>query len=87
MALDYEDAGNYVYRFREEEIFNLAKAAGYEKCNYEQYLLYYRHEPFSAAKLFENTPLFHIFPFTFGLASYLTPRLGNKISVVCERQA
>jgi ubiquinone/menaquinone biosynthesis C-methylase UbiE len=85
MALDYEDAGNYVYRFREEEIFDLAKGAGYEKYNYEQYLLYYRHEPFSTAKLFENTPLFHVFPLTFGAVSYLAHRLGNKISVVCER--
>jgi SAM-dependent methyltransferase len=85
MALDFEDAGNHVYRFREQEICELAGKAGFTRCNYRQYLLYYKHEPFRWARWIENTPLFYIFPLFFRLGSLVAPRLGNKLCVVCER--
>ena len=85
LALDYEDAGNFVYRFREEEVFNIARAGGFSVGRYCQYLLYYRHEPFKWARYIERTPLLHAFPLAFGLLSRLAPRWGNKICIVCER--
>lgn len=84
-ALDYEAAGNYVYRFREDKIFQIAERAGFKRLRYAQYLLYYQHKPFAWAKRIENTPLFYLFPFAFGTVSLLAPRLGNKLCVVCER--
>lgn len=85
IAMDYEDAGNYVYRFREDDVFPIARAAGFQKLRATQYLLYYQHEPFPWAKKIENTPLFYAFPLFFGLVGFVAPRLGNKICVVCER--
>ena len=87
IALDYEDAGNYVYRFRENDVFTIARAAGFGKLSATQYLLYYRHEPFRWARHLERTPLFYIVPFFFWTSSLLAPRLGNKLCVVCERGA
>jgi ubiquinone/menaquinone biosynthesis C-methylase UbiE len=84
-AVDYEDAGNYVYRFREKEIFRIVADAGYRRFRYRQYLLYYQHEPFWWAKYIERTPLFYLAPLAFGAASMLAPRFGNKICTVCER--
>jgi len=86
LAEDFEDAGNYVYRFREDEIFAIARTAGFARHEYSQYFLYYKHEPFKwAARYVDRTPLFYLFPMFFGLATVLAPRLGNKICVVCER--
>lgn len=85
IALDYEDAGNFVYRLREGDVFQIAQKAGFSRRKYTQYLLYYRHEPFSWAKHVEKTPLFHLFPGAFKTVSALAPRLGNKICIVCER--
>lgn len=85
LALDYEEPGNYVYRFREPEIFSIARSAGFKTFRFRQFLLYYRHEPFTWAKAIENTPLFHLIRLTFGAASLVIPRLGNKLCVVCER--
>jgi len=85
-ALDYEEAGNFVYRLRESEIFKIAAAHGFKRFRFRQFLLYYKHEPFRWAKYIENTPLFFLFPLAFGIASLVAPRLGNKICVVCERE-
>ena len=84
-AVDFEEAGNYVYRLREDEIFAIVRRTGFERMRHRQYLLYYHHEPFPWARHIENTPLFHLFPFGFAAASLLAPRLGNKLCVVCER--
>lgn len=84
-ALDFEDAGNFVYRFREDEIYRLATEAGYAQRRHKQYLLYYRHEPFRWARWIERTPLFYLAPLIFCAISIVTPRLGNKLCVVCER--
>ncbi len=85
LALDYEDAGNFVYRFREDEIYECVAKAGFVSMRYKQYMLYYRHEPFKYARLFEKTFLFNVFPIGFETLSTLAPRLGNKLCVVCER--
>jgi SAM-dependent methyltransferase len=85
LALDFEDAGNFVYRLREGEIVDIARTAGFDRFRHKQYLLYYKHEPFRWAKYIEKTPLFYLFPLGFNIASLLAPRLGNKICVVCER--
>ena len=85
LALDYEDAGNYVYRFDVEEIRKIVTVAGFDRVSHRQYLLYYRHEPFKHAPRFENTPLFHAFPLAFNALSAIAPGMGNKLCVVCER--
>lgn len=86
LAEDFEDAGNFVYRFREDEIFTIANTAGFSRLKYSQYFLYYKQEPFKwAARYVDKTFLFHMFPMFFGLATAMAPRLGNKMCVVCER--
>jgi SAM-dependent methyltransferase len=85
LALDYEEAGNYVYRLRETDVFDIARKGGFKRLSYRQYLLYYRHQPFKFARHIENPILLKIIKASFQLVSSITPRLGNKITIVCEK--
>jgi ubiquinone/menaquinone biosynthesis C-methylase UbiE len=84
-ALDYEEAGNYVYRFSAREIKHTLDQLGFTRLRRRQFLLYYRHEPFRWARHVENTPLFHFIPLGFGAVSWFLPFLGNKLCVVAEK--
>jgi ubiquinone/menaquinone biosynthesis C-methylase UbiE len=84
-ALDFEEAGNVVYRFEGSEVVDVLKNSGFESCGARQYLLYYRHEPFQWARWVEKTPILYAIKAVFQVASFLTPNLGNKLCVVGRR--
>lgn len=66
VSYHYEDAGNFVYRFTEEEFRAVAGEMGGQNCAFERYFMYYKHEPGWIMRLFSLLPFFPIYRATWG---------------------
>lgn len=82
MAVDYEDVGNYVYRFKIRKLEGLLKNLGFDKTLFKRYGMWYSHCPPRWFKIFNWAIPFVLFKFFFHLSNALFGRFGNKIAVV-----
>jgi len=82
LAVNYEDAGNYVYRFEIRKLRELLKNLGFNKMLFKRYGMWYSHCPPRWFKLFNWSIPFVLFKFFFYLSNTLFGKFGNKIAVV-----
>lgn len=82
VSTDYEDAGNFVYRFNKKELKKWAESLGYKRIMAVRYLMYYPHFPPKWFKLFGNKILFNIFLPLYNFVNVFCGFLGNKMLFV-----
>jgi len=79
LSTDYEDAGNFVYRFTKKELKKWSVGLGYTHNTTVRYLMFYPHFPPKWLRLFDNKILFCLFLFCYNFMNCIFGFLGNKI--------
>lgn len=82
LAGDYEEAGNFVYRFHPQQLKKLFNALGLKHPKFKRYGMWYPHQPPKWFGWFDNAILFTIFKIIFFTGNFLLGRWGNKLAVV-----
>jgi SAM-dependent methyltransferase len=82
LSVDYEDAGNYVYRFSRNELASVFRGLGIGQVTIRRYLMYYHHEPRWYYKLFDKGASFALFRLVFLATNALAGSWGNKLTCV-----
>lgn len=82
VSKDYEDVGNFVYRFRKDELTSWLKEFGIKKVLIKRYIMYYPHQPGRFFRIFDNVVLFYIVKKIFEIVNMLFGKFGNKIQVI-----
>ncbi len=82
ISKDYEEAGNFVYRFKKDELKSWLKEAGIRKVISKRYIMYYPHKPGRLFRIFDNRILFYIAQKLFQVLNILFGKFGNKIQVI-----
>jgi len=79
---NYEDVGNYVYRFTPKQLRNIFEQAGMIGCTFRQHLIYCQPWTFRIYRLFEPAPLSWLFRFGFYVLNLMLGRWGNSLKAV-----
>ena len=82
---DWEDAGNYVFRFRRAELSRLFRSLGFTDCRARQDLIYYQTWTFKLYRLFDWGPAYVLFRFFYAVTNRLVGRWGNSLKFVASR--
>jgi SAM-dependent methyltransferase len=84
----YEEAGNYVIRFRALELELLCRSLGFDRIASSRYLVKYGHPPGRWWRQLDIPPLIHAARAAFWLFGVvLLGRWGNKLAFVAERSS
>ena len=86
LSVQYEDAGNFVYRFSKRELVSLFQNLGVSRVTVRRYLMYYHHEPRRYYRLFDGAPSFALFQLFFLAVNVLVGRWGNKLTCVALKR-
>lgn len=82
----YEEAGNFVIRFRSDQLERLCRSLGFDRFSSSRYLVKYGHPPAAWWRGFDAGPAFLVARVGFNLLGVaLLGRWGNKIAFVAER--
>jgi ubiquinone/menaquinone biosynthesis C-methylase UbiE len=82
----YEEAGNFVIRFRGDQLESLCRSLGFDRVSSSRYLVKYGHPPASWWRRFDSELPFAIARAGFSLFGVaLFGRWGNKLAFVAER--
>lgn len=82
VSKDYEDVGNFVYRFRKDELTSWLKEAEINKIITKRYIMYYPHKPGIFFKILGSCCFFYLCKAGFYLLNVLMGKFGNKIQVI-----
>jgi len=82
ISTDYEDVGNFVYRFRKDQLTSWLKEFGIKKVLIKRYIMYYPHKPGRFFGIFDNRILFYIAQKLFQVLNILFGKFGNKIQLI-----
>lgn len=86
LALETEEAGNWVARMDPTEVGDILEAHGYVVLRAERYAMFYRHHPAAVVRLLSRPLVFPIARMGWRLVNALLGRWGNKMVVVAERR-
>lgn len=82
----YEEAGNFVIRFRPDRLESLCRSLGFDRIASSRYLVKYGHPPAGWWRRFDSGPSFLAARAGFSLLGVaLLGRWGNKLAFVAER--
>jgi len=81
LADDYEDVGNYVYRFSIKELKQWSNVLKADDFKSRRYGMWYSHQPPRWFNLFENSFLFAIFKIFFFTMNAVLGKCGNKLAI------
>lgn len=82
----YEEAGNFVIRFRSDRLESLCRSLGFDRIMSSRYLVKYGHPPAAWWRRFDSGLPFLAARAGFGLFGVLLlGRWGNKLAFVAER--
>ncbi len=82
----YEEAGNYVLRFRPDRLASLCRSLGFDRVASSRYLLKYGHPPAAWWRGLDGEVPYQAARAAFGLFGVaLFGRWGNKLAFVAER--
>ncbi len=84
---EYEEAGNYVYRLRQEKLTEVFREYGCQSWRFQRNLIYYQPWTFRLYRLFEKPPLFWLFRAGFYFFNLLLGRWGNSLRAVAWKAA
>jgi len=79
ISTNYEEAGNIVYRFSENQLKRWAEELDYNHTTIVRYLMYYSHRPPVWFELFNNNFMSFLFLIGFHLTNLVLGAFGNKI--------
>lgn len=82
ISKDYEDAGNFVYRFRKDELTSLLEKGGINKVITKRYIMYYPHKPGVFFKILGAAVLLFLVKVGFYILNILMGKFGNKIQAI-----
>jgi SAM-dependent methyltransferase len=82
LALDVEEAGNYVIRFEPSALARLLEGQGFRRLRAHRYAMYYKHAPGLAVRVLSHALLLRLAVSAFRVANALGGRWGNKMVVV-----
>jgi ubiquinone/menaquinone biosynthesis C-methylase UbiE len=82
LALEFEEEGNYVYRFSINELRKLFSELGFENMKFKRYGMWYPHRPSGWFKLFDYSPALLLYKGIFHASNVLASRFGNKLASV-----
>lgn len=86
VALEREESGNVVARLHQPAVERELHAAGFNVIQSQRYAMYYRHFPGRIVEALSRPGAFHLTVAGWRLANATVGRIGNKLSVVAERQ-
>ncbi|MBN2089124.1 class I SAM-dependent methyltransferase [candidate division KSB1 bacterium] len=86
LAGDFEEAGNFVYRFHPRQLRRLFNSIGLAQPKFKRYGMWYPHQPTKWFRWFDNALLFTLFKAFFHTVNFLVGRWGNKIAVCAWRK-
>ena len=82
----YEEAGNFVIRFRDDRLAALCRSLGFDRIKSSRYLVKYGHPPARWWRRFDAELPFQVAKTGFFLAGVaMLGRWGNKLAFVAER--
>ncbi len=79
LSEEYEEAGNYVYRFSRRELVSLFHSLRIRLLWMRRYVMYYHHEPRWYYRLFDRGIAFRTLQVLFVASNALLGRWGNKL--------
>jgi SAM-dependent methyltransferase len=82
LSHDHEEAGNYVFRIRPEDLEPVFREQGVRGWRFRQDFIYYQPWTFRALKYFESSPLFCAFRLFFYVSNLVLGRWGNSLKAV-----
>ncbi|MHB8575737.1 MAG: glycosyltransferase [Dehalococcoidia bacterium] len=85
LALEREEAGNRVARFRTRTLIETLRKHGFCPVHAERYAMYYRHRPGPLSRRLSRTPFFNATLLAWRIGNRLAGRHGNKLTVVAVR--
>lgn len=85
ISSDWEDAGNFVFRFRRDELSELFRSLGFTECRSRQDLIYYQPWIFKPYRLFEWGPAYVLFRLFYAVVNRLVGRWGNSLKLAASR--
>jgi SAM-dependent methyltransferase len=84
-ALEREESGNRVIRFRVDEVCARLSSSGFRVVDAHRYAMYYRHEPQALLKLLSRRPLFDATVAATCAFNRLAGSVGNRLSIQAVR--
>lgn len=85
MALEREEAGNFVARMMPGEVLAYLSTVGFRPLRAERYAMYYRHEPGVVFRILSQRLVFPFVRWGWRLGNTVLGRVGNKMVLVAER--
>lgn len=82
LADEYEEVGNFVYRFSPRKLRFLFSRLGLNNMRFKRYSMWYPHYPPWWFRLFGSTFMLGLFKIFFYLGNAVFGRFGNKLTVV-----
>jgi ubiquinone/menaquinone biosynthesis C-methylase UbiE len=79
ISTDYEEVGNYVYRFKAAELRAWLRSAGIKNIRGRRYIMYYPHQPGKLFRILDRQPWFSLAGSFFYVLNAVLGGLGNKI--------
>ena len=86
ISSDWEDAGNYVFRFRRAELSRLFRSLGFTDCRARHDLIYYQPWTFKLYRLFGWGPAYMLFRLLYAFTNRLVGRWGNSLKFAASRR-
>jgi len=82
LADEYEEVGNFVYRFSSRKLKLLFSRLGLNHMRFKRYGMWYSHHPPWWFRMFENRVMMGIFKIFFHIGNAIFGRFGNKLAAV-----
>jgi ubiquinone/menaquinone biosynthesis C-methylase UbiE len=82
LALEFEQEGNYVYRFSKNNLKKLFSELGFKDMKFKRYGMWYSHQPSGWFKLFDYLPALLLYKAVFHTSNALLGSFGNKLAAV-----
>jgi SAM-dependent methyltransferase len=83
---EYEEAGNFVYRLRQDKLVAVFEACGLREWSFQRNLIYYQPWTHRIYRLFEKPPLYWLFCAGFHLLNLSVGRWGNSLRAVAWKE-
>lgn len=82
ISKNYENEGNFVYRFKDSELINWLNKAGCKEIILKRYIMYYPHKPGRLFNIFSSFLVYPLSKILFYVINAVFGRFGNKLQVV-----